>query len=709
MEFYTAASEKRPVRLNDDIRKWAWESEHGKYGDEAKKNPAVEMDDIEGFEQLPPIKQYDSALRRIAERAPIRLCPHEKQAGAATLGNSIEHLVPARFAGEDLFGSISHHTPNFRRALTEGMESYEASVRVRMQDEGLTEKQRSFLESVQNVIECMKIWHSRYLEAAREKAPETYELLCQVPMKPARNFREAAQSLWFVFAFMRLCGNWPGIGRLDWLLGEYLEKDLKEGALTMDEAREILASLFIKGTEWIQSDTPRDSGDAQHYQNIVLGGTDEEGRVITNAVTYLVLDIVEELAISDFPITVRISENTPDRLMRRIAEVVRHGGGVVAVYNEELILKALEKAGYDPVMARRFANDGCWEVQLPGETSFGYMPFDSLRILNRALGVSAEGGIPEFAGMEAVYKAFIDELRKDMEAMHENIMSGYEQTAFGWEAKECTPCTLVSLFTDGCIEKAQAYQDLGPNYTVRSPHIGGAPDVGNSLYAIDKLVFEEKKMTFAELIRALRDNWEGREADRLYARSKYVYYGNDHDEADAWTTRVLNDFADIVNGLRSDVPVKFVPGVSTFGRQIEWSHQRAATAFGAKAGEILSGNGSPTPGTDFSGATAIIRSYCKADMTRQTTGAALDIKLYPDTVKGENGLEAIEALIRGFVALGGYFMQVDVMDAEILRAAQANPTAYKTLSVRVSGWNARFVTLDQEWQNMIIERTAQHA
>jgi len=164
----------------------------------------------------------------------------------------------------------------------------------------------------------------------------------------------------------------------------------------------------------------------------------------------------------------------------------------------------------------------------------------------------------------------------------------------------------------------------------------------------------------------------------------------------------------MVCACRSDVPVKFVPGVSTFGRQIEWSHQRTATAFGAKQGDILSGNGSPTPGTDLSGATAIIKSFCKADMTLQTTGAALDIKLYPSTVQGEKGTEAIASLIRGFVELGGYFLQIDVMDAEVLKAAQENPEAHKTLSVRVSGWNARFVTLNKEWQNMIIERTAQH-
>lgn len=709
MEFYTASLEKRPVRLSENIRRWAWESEHGKYGDEAMRVPAVEMGDIPDFDRLPKLKKLDLAIRRIAEQAPIRLCEHEKQAGSATLGNAIRHFVPATLDGEAFQESVSHHTPNFFRALREGMESYETEISERLKDGGLSCKQREFLMSLQNVLDSMKIWHRRYLDAAKEAAPEIYALLEQVPMKPARTFREAVQSLWFVFAFMRLCGNWPGIGRLDWLLGEYLEKDLADGALSMAEAREILASFFVKGTEWIQSNTPTGTGDAQHYQNIVLGGIDEAGNEIANEVTYLTLDVVEELAISDFPITVRVNAHTPEKLLRRISEVIRHGGGVVAVYNEELVLDSLEQAGYDPIHARNFANDGCWEVQLPGETCFGYIPFDALQIFSRAIGATGERTALEFANIEEVYEAFLCELRRDMERMHRAVvLDAYEKTDAGWYGKDTMACAVVSLFTDGCIENARSYYDLGPRYTVRSPHIGGAPDVGNSLYAIERLVFEEKRMTFGELVEAVRSNWKGKEAERRFVHDRYVYYGNDNDAADVWTTRVLNDFAGIIHEFKSEAPVKYVPGVSTFGRQIEWSHQRMATVFGAKEGEILSGNGSPTPGTDFSGATAMIRSACKANLVRQTTGAALDVKLYPDTVHGENGLTAIESLIRGFVALGGYFMQIDVMDAEILRAAQERPEDFKTLSVRVSGWNARFVTLDREWQNMIIERTTQH-
>jgi len=712
MEFYTAFNEPRPVRLKDEIRQWAWDSLHGKYGDEAVKNWAIPMDDIPGYGELDPLEKQNLALRRIAEQAPVRICPHERISGSATLGLAISHQIPATFEGNRMFRGVSHLTPNFRRTLTEGIESYADEIRSRLSESALSEDERAFLQSLSAVIDDMRIWHARYLEATSD---EVKALLRQVPFQPARSFHEAVQSLWFTFAFLRQCGNWPGIGRIDVLLGDYLKKDLASGAITIEEAREILASMFIKGCEWIIGDRAPGSGDAQHYQNIVLGGIDENGIEVTNEVTYLVLDIVEELAISDFPITVRLNPNTPEKLLRRIAEVMRHGGGIVAVYNEDLILNTLEKAGYDPIKARSFANDGCWEVQIPGETAFAYMPIDSLQVLNDALGVNSEAPAPDYPDFESLYAAFIEKLDAAIRATHrETITDKYIPCDYPtngkrkWYRPISTPCSSISIFVDGCIENARSYYNLGPNYTVRSPHIGGAPDTGNSLYAIDTMIYREKRMTLPEMVEALRSNWEGKELQRLFLRNKLSYYGNDNDAADAYTVRVLNDFADLAHACKSDIPVLFVPGASTFGRQIQWAPQRTATAFGARKGEILSGNNSPTPGTDLHGATAIIRSYCKADLTRQTTGAALDIKLYPDTVYGKNGIDALIALMKGFLQLGGYFMQVDVLDESMLRAAQENPAAFKTLSVRVSGWNARFVTLDREWQNMIIERTAQH-
>ena len=710
MVFPTASNTPRPVRLNETLRSWAWESMHGKYGDEAVINNCIPLDDIEDFESLSLLQKYDAAIMRIARQAPLRICEAETICGSATLGRAIQHLVPVSYGGGSPLSSISHLTIRFDKVINQGLSAYESEIRERLQDKTLSEKQVEFLHSLLNVIEAMKIWHGRYLDATKEIRPDLHALLRQVPFSPARNFHEALQSLWFTFAFVRLCGNWPGIGRLDWLLGDFLKQDLETGILNLDRARELLASFFIKGCEWIQSDTEPGTGDAQHYQNIILAGVDEEGTELTNEVTFLALDIVEELAISDYPITVRLNQYSSHALKEKVAAVMGHGGGIVAVYNEDLILHALDTLGYPLKEARQYANDGGWEVQIPGKTNFSYMPFDALQLLNKAIGLTSDE-TPRFHSIEEVYAAFSDQLRDTVTTLYDKtVTQTFTCRNNRWQSIEpAYPSSVISLFEDGCIENAQSYFDFGTKYVVRSPHIGGAPDVANSLYAIQKLVFEEQKLSFPELIHCLKNNWEDNELLRLYAKNSYVYYGNDSDEADGWHTRILNDFADtvIMQNQRSDCPVKFIPGVSTFGRQIDWLPSRCATAFGYREGDILSGNDSPVPGTDTAGATAIIKSYCKSDLVKQSCGAALDIRLFPESLSGENGIVSLVALMDGFLSLGGFFMQLDTVDTQTLREAQKDPQKYKTLSVRVSGWNARFVTLKKEWQNMVIERNSQ--
>ncbi len=706
MEFYTQNGNKRPVRLSDTTRRFAYDSLNRRYGKDTLKTKAVLLDHIEGFDMLSQIEKYDIAIQKIASESPIRICDGEKISGAATLGSAIKHHVPATYNDTPIYKSNSHLTVDFETVLKEGVNSIKTKAEEAYEKYRSTENE-AFSQSCLNCIKAFELWHGRYLDALRE-LPEysvNYENLKRVPFEPARNFYEAVQSLWFTFAFIRLCGNWLGIGRIDYLLGDYLKKDLESGILSLDEAREILAHFFIKGCEWVNGQFIG-SGDAQHYQNILLAGIDENGNEVTNEVTYLVLDIMEELGINDFPTTVRINKHTDERLLRRVAEVMRFGGGILAIYNEDLVISALIKDGYDEREARKFANDGCWEVQIPGKTYFIYSPFDSLQILqkNTLKEYNEDVDFPDF---ETLYTQYISDLRLKLSDMYKSKLRKFvdlDASTKHWKWVEQPPCTVVSLFEQGCIEKGLSYFEGGPIYNINSPHIGGLADTVNSLYAIKKLVFEEKRISFSDLIKILKNNWDGEETLRQYALNRYVYYGNDNDEVDEIAVRLLSDFADICASFNGKCGYRFPAGVSTFGRQLEWSPKRLASPHGRKQGEVLAANASPTPNTDKAGATAIIRSYCKADLSKLATGAALDIRLLPSSVEGEDGIEALVSLMRGFVSLGGFFMQPDVADAALLRQAQEHPEDYQTLSVRVSGWNARFVTLNKEWQDMVIEQ-----
>jgi len=661
------------------------------------------------LESITPNRHYALALLAIAEHAPLRIIEGEKLAGAATLLEATLHTTP--LTG---FGSTSHTTIGFESVLNTGYRGLRDKITRRLEQGKLDAKATDLLQAMITCLDAAAIWHRRYVAELEERIAnsagpqrENYQQvlasLINVPENPPATFREAVQSLWMMWSFQRLCGNWSGIGRIDKMLGPYLEKDLADGSITLDEARELLAHFWIKGCEWIVPDTelPPGSGDAQYYQNIILAGVDRDGNDVTNSVTYLILDIVEELHISDFPIAVRVSSRTPDTLFRRIAEVQRLGGGIVSIYNEDLVIRALVRFGYPVEEARDFTNDGCWEVLIPGKTAFGYWPFDTLQILQAALGLDADGAsTPTYPDFESLYEAFLARLADTLEDIHRQIDGQFI---------DGIPAPLLSLFVDDCIENARGYHDRGPRYTVIAPHAGGLPDTINSLIVLKKFVFDDKRLSLSEFIGILRNNWAGQEALRREVQSACDLYGNDNPEADAMAVRVFNDYVELAGKLRERNGVLRPPGISTFGREIEWRNHRTATPFGRLRGDILATNLSPTPGTDRHGATAVIKSYCSMDFEKLPNGVPLELKFLPTSLNNETGLNCLITLLKTFIKLGGWYLQVDTVDSDTLRDAQIHPERYPNLSVRISGWSARFTTLNKDWQDMIIQRTVQHA
>ena len=425
---------------------------------------------------------YAENIRLIAEHAPLRILPEEKLVGAATYRSAVWHGTPGH-----VYNGISHTTVHFEKGIRLGLSGLEREVRESMRRPGRTSGELEFLESMLTCIEAMRIWHRRYQAELKRMAgmEEISSVLEKVPEGGAETFREAVQSLAFFYEFCRLCGNWSGLGRLDRMLRGYLEQDLRANRITLEEARELLAHFWIKGTEW--KGLQKGSGDAQHYQNVILGGIDASGRDVTNPVTHLILDIVEELHISDFPIAVRVNGQTSDAMFARIAEIQRRGGGIVSIYNESVVLKALEKFGYPYEEAVEFTNDGCWEVIIPGRTFFGYRPFDALRIFQEFLFRS-----PESSSFEDFYGLYLEELRAYIRNLDSKIASAFSRG----EGNFGTPGSLLSLFVENCIGSARNYGAGGPVYTAIATHAGGLPDVANELFLLKKLVFEEKRLRF---------------------------------------------------------------------------------------------------------------------------------------------------------------------------------------------------------------------
>lgn len=690
-----------PKRLCDLTHDLAQKGLSGEWG--------AQMTNVDWEANIPsdlmPQHRYALSAMSVAENAPLRIERGELIVGSATLIESTQGKNPVLG-----IGAIDHVTVGFERVVNLGFDGIRKEIRKRLATANLDEYGKDLNEGALLTLDAVEKWNERNIALIRKMEAEAdesekpfyqahIERMSRVPKQAPRNFHEAVQSLWTIYAFFRLMGEWMGIGRIDRMLGSYLKKDLKNGTLNLDEAREILAHFWIKGTEWIgRHQSFGASGDAQFYQNIILGGIDKNGDEVTNEVTYLVLDIVEELHISDFPIAVRLGKKTPDKLFRRIAEVQRYGGGIVSVYSEDTVIKGLVKLGIPLEDAREYTNDGCWEAIIPGKSSFIYSPNDMLPSLYSALMMNEEVN-PDYPDFESLYASFCQALESHVTRIHNALDRR-------WKDKN-SPCCLASIFTEGCLEKGVSYLAGGATYPLHAIHFGGVSDVANSLYVIKKLVYEDNYLTLNEFVDILKKNWEGHETLRQLIKNRFEFYGNDADAPDEMMQRVFNDYAGIVGKVKVREGVIRPCGISTFGREIDWRMRRLATPEGSRLGDILATNCSPTPGSDKKGPTSAMNSYCKLDFTKTCSGATLELKVLPSSVKGKEGIDALSALMKTFRDKGGFYMHIDVVDTAMLIDAQKHPERYPNLPVRVSGWSARFTTLGKDWQDMVIQRTQQ--
>ena len=618
--------------------------------------------------------------------------------------------------------SISHTTVDFGEAVRKGLKGLEAEIRNRMAGDRDPHHQ-DFFNGLLDVIEAMRIWIKRYRDAYQRmlrssdcskyhaNLRDVLTRLKKVPENPPETFAEAIQAFWSFFEFQRLCGNWSGLGRFDEILGPYLSNDLKKGSITLDEARELIAHFWIKGTEWcygLRKDASRSpgSGDAQNYQNIILSGIGRDGRQIENEVTFLVLDVIEELHISDYPITVRLNSETSEKLLRRIAEVQLLGGGIVSVYNENQILRNLKSMGIPEADARTFTNDGCWEIILPGQTNFSYLPRDFLIPFQEALFAEKTP-----ASYDELYRKFLDRVRVLVDAVK------FENYCFpGKNKPEDYPQgsvehadVVLSLLEPSCRESGCSYDLHGTRWVFKAIHMAGLPDAANSLYAIKKLVFEKKLVALPKLVRILKDDWKDAEVLRLRFANSLKYYGNDNPEVDELLRQILHDCSAIAGEKARGNYIMVPVGVSTFGREIAFAEKRLATAFGKHAHEYLAPNLSPTPGTDKSPITAVLNSYCRMDFSDTPNGCPLDLRLSAGIRKTAGAAECLVRLLRVFVEKNGLYLQIDTVDPDMLREAKKDPDRFPNLVVRISGWSARFASLSEEWQDMIINRAALEA
>jgi len=589
--------------------------------------------------------------------------------------------------------------------------------------------QKEFLQSVVIVLKAVIGFAKRYAALAmemadseedpgrRERLREIARICERVPAKPPRTFLEAVQFFYFIHLVRYLEYSTLGIGiRLDYLLGPYYKKDLKEGRITRDEALEILQLLWVKFLELGLVYSPLVTsvyGGVASLQALTIGGTDSEGKDVTNDLTYLVLETAKTMKTIEPSIALRVHNGTPDELLSEATDIIRTGIGYPSLFNDEALVPLLEKWGVPPEDAKGYAVSGCVYMEIPGKNITrrveGY--FVLAKCLWWALhqGVDPKTGeqwgarTPDpatFTSWENIFEAYLEQVK-----FFTTKMAQLENTCRDLYAKYC-PRPFYSAIVEGCIQKGkECKQWIYPSMVHDMTIVIGTTNVADSLAAIKKVVFEDQLVSLPGVIGIMDRNWEGRE-DIRQACLNAPKYGNDDDYADLIAREVHH---------RSEAAMETVKDRFGFSKRGDGSAVSAtyglsantpATPDGRRDGEPFADSTlAPQPGMDKKGPTAVLNSCAKID-TLQTYNHLLNQKFLPQFLEGEMKPLFIDYL-KTWREKKIPHVQFNVVDSETLIDAKRRPEEYQDLIVRVAGYSAYFVELSEGLQDHIIERTAQ--
>ncbi len=553
------------------------------------------------------------------------------------------------------------------------------------------------------------------------------EVCSRVPARAPRDFWEALQAYWFIhLGVITELNTWDSFcpGRLDQHLQPFYQHGLEQGTLTREDAQELLECFWVKFNNQPAPAkvgvTAAESGTYTDFANINTGGLKPDGSDGVNEVTYLLLDVVDEMRLLQPSSNLQLSKKSPDRFLKRGLEIVRQGWGQPSIFNADLVVEELLRQGKSIEDARQGGTSGCVETGAFGKEAYiltGY--FNLPKVLEVALAngvdprsgkkIGVESGDPRtFRSYDEVFAAF----RKQLHHFIDIKVRG-NQIIERLYARHM-PAPFLSLLIDECIARCDGtargkdYHDGGARYNT-TYIMGVAPGTTtDSLSAIRYHVFDRQSLTMDELLAALRANFQGHERTRLLLVNRTPKYGNDDDYADRILADVFEAFFEEVNGRPNTRGGCYRVNYLSTTCHVYFGSMTGATPDGRTAGEPHSDGISPAQGADRRGPTAVLKSAARMDHAR-TGGTLLNQKFHPQLLAGEEGLDKLAGLVRAYFRLDGHHIQFNVVTGKTLRAAQADPAAHRDLIVRVAGYSDYFCDLTPALQDEIIARTEQNS
>ena len=590
---------------------------------------------------------------------------------------------------------------------------------------------RNQLNAMSICCDAIIILGERYAKLAREMAEtcadeqRKKELLqiaanCDVvPAHKPQTFYQAIQTYWFThLAVTTELNPWDAYspGHFDQHLTPFYEKDIEDGAITRDQALELMECLWVKF--YNQPAPPKvgitlkESSTYTDFANINTGGVTPEGEDGVNEVSYIILDCMDEMQLVQPNSHVQISRKNPRKFLKRACEIARKGWGQPAFYNTEAIIQELMNAGKSLEDARKGGSSGCVETGAFGNEAYilqGYFNLPKIfeitlfngqdPMTGKQLGLKT-GDPTQFKSFDELWDAYTKQVHYflDIKVKGSNVIEGLYARYM--------PVPFLSILTNDCIARGKDYNAGGARYNTSVIQGVGTGTITDCLSAVKFNIYDNQNFTMAELLEAMKANFEGYERIHNLVRNKTPKFGNDDDYADNLMKKVFNYFLDDVcsrgNMRGGSYRVDMLPTTC----HVYFGDVMIASPNGRLAHKPVSDGISPEKGADINGPTAVIKSCAKMDHLR-TGGTLLNQKFTPNVVAGEEGLDNMADLIRSYFDMDGHHIQFNVVGRETLLQAQQNPEEYRDLIVRVAGYSDYFRNLDKPLQDEIIDRTEQ--
>ena len=560
--------------------------------------------------------------------------------------------------------------------------------------------------------------------AAKESNPQRVaelhkiaEVCRWVPANAPRTFHEAIQMYWFVhLGTITELNGWDAMnpGHFDQHLTPFYQAEIAAGSLTREQAKELLCCFWVKVNNHTAPPkvgiTARESGTYNDFTNINIGGITSDGKDGVSEVSYIMLEVIEELHVLQPGSSVHISSKTPDRFLNAACKVIRQGHGYPSVFNPDIYLVELMRQGKSLKDAREGGCSGCIEVGAFGKEAYvltGYLNVPKILEVTLNNGVDPvtgkvagiETGDPrEFNSYDDLYDAFLKQLNFIVDTKVR--VSNYIDRMFAKYA----PAPFLSVVIEDCISKGRDYYDSGPRYNTNYIQCTGLGTTTDSLAALKKHVLEDQAFSMERVLDAVAKDFAGEEFLRQTIINKTPFFGNDDDYADDIALQLYADLLAAIDGKPNVKGETFHLNMLSTTCHIYFGKVMGATPNGRLAGKSISDGTSPSHGADTHGPSAVVRSLTKLDHT-MSGGTLLNQRFLPSLLKRDEDVTRLGQLIRSYFTLGGHHIQFNVVDTATLKAAQETPEDYKDLLVRMAGYSDYFNDMNADLQQEVIERT----